>query len=165
VFDNLKKVESILLIIIGIGLILKISLILLADPILTISFSTLAIFYFLRAYKVLENENMQERFFNKLLPFGWSINCIGILFLVQGWQGFDPMLVVGSMTQFAVIAFFLFLKNKKGSEYKIADKSIYIRSLIIAGLAFSLHICPKEKLIENHIISKQVEITANKSTS
>lgn len=122
---------------------------------MTISFSALAALYFFRAQTVFENAEAPERFFNKLLPFGWSICVIGIMFLIQGWPGFDPMLVVGAFPQLVIILIILFLKKTKGVNYPTLDKAILIRSFILASISISLHFCSKEALLKHHVISEQ----------
>lgn len=155
VFKNLKKAEIILLIVITSGLILKMVEFKFGGILIVLSSSTLAVFYFFSAYKIYENAKPIERLLSKLLPYGWSISLIGILFLIQGWPSFGPMLIVSSVMQFAVLIALLFMKEKGSMEYKRVDKSLLLRSIIIASLAISLHFCPKEILIKYHIISKQ----------
>lgn len=162
VFKNLKKVEIILSIVIAFGLIIKMLELKFGGILIVLSTSTLAVFYFWRSNTFFENIGPMERFFNKLLPFTWSISVIDILFLIQGWPSFGPMLIVNSVIQFVVLIALLFMKEKGSMEYKRVDKSLLLRSIIIASLAISLHFCPKEILIRYHIISQQQQISDRK---
>ena len=154
VAKNLNRVERILLIVIGIGIILKMSQLQIGTILLPIPFSTLAVLYFFRAFKVFENALATERFFNKLLSFGWAINTIGIMYLIMGWPGFDPMLIVGSFPQLVILIIILYAKEVKGVKYPTLDKSTLLRSAIIICISLSLHFCPKDELTKYKIISQ-----------
>lgn len=160
-FKYFKKVEIISLIIIVIGMILKISSIQIGNVLLTLSISTLSVFSFFRAYKEFEDASRIEILLNKFLPYGWAISLIAILFLIQGWPGFEPMLLTGSAIQIVLLIVILFLKEVKGIKYPSIDKSVLLRTIIITSLAISLYFCPKEILIKNNIIAKQVELPQN----
>lgn len=161
VFKNFKKAELIFLTIFVIGFALKISAIHLGEVLITLSISALAVLYFFRAYKVFEDADRIEIILNKLLPYGWSICVIAIMFSIQGWPGFEPMLIVGSFIQIALLAVILFFHELKGIKYPTINKNVLLRSFIIAGLAISLYFCPKEILIKHNIITKQLEQPQN----
>jgi hypothetical protein len=154
VVKNLNATERILLVIIGIGMGLKMAQLEIGAAILPVPFSALAVLYFFRAQAFFENAKNEERFFNKLLPMGWSICIIGIMFIIMGWPGYDPMLIVGAFPQLVILLMILFLKQSKGITYSTLNKSVMVRSALIISIALLFHFCPKETFIKYHITSE-----------
>ena len=163
IFKNLRKAETILLIIIVIALIIKISGLSGSAPLLTLSFSTLATFYFFRATKKFEEASKTERLFNKALPYGWSMCTISIMFIIQGWPSAKQMMSIGMIIVCVILVLVTFLKQKEPDSLKSIDKEVMVRSFVIVAFSMLFLFSPKETLIKYHITSKQIEMTDNKN--
>jgi hypothetical protein len=158
VVKNLPKAEMILLIILSAGFILKFFLIPAGNPVITLTLSTLATFYFILAYHDLETYSRIESFINKLLSFGWSISVLGILFIVQGWNGYNSMLVVGPFPLAILFLITIYLKSKNAENYTTLNSKVLLRTFIIATLSLLFLFIPKEQLISKHIISEPLKV-------
>ncbi len=153
IFNKLPRLEFFLVILIVIGIVLRMTGIQAGGIILTLSFSLLAVFYFLRAYKILGEGSAMERFYNKLLSYGWSIAMIGILYMIQSWPGAEPMMMVSASTQLIIIIAIIIGKTKRPGSYIGADPTLLTRSVIIASITLALHFCPLDILIKSRIIT------------
>jgi hypothetical protein len=162
IFKKLPKLEFFAVILIVIGLVIKMTGIQAGGILLTLSFSSLAVLYFLRAYKILAEGSAMERFYNKLLPYGWSISMIGILYLIQGWPGSQPMMTVSASTQVIIIIAIIIGKTKQPSNYIDADPALLKRSVIITCITLAFYFCPQDVLVKSHIITPPAEIPAAK---
>ncbi|CAN5335577.1 hypothetical protein BH10BAC1_BH10BAC1_04980 [soil metagenome] len=161
VIKNLRKAETLSLLIITIALILKTIQLVDLTPLLTVTFSTLAVFYFFRAYKNFEDINKTEQFFNKALPYAWSMCVISILFIIQGWPGAQQIAPIGIIILIAISLVVVFFKQKNPNFFKTIDKELLVRNFIIATLSITLLLTPTEVLIKCHIVSKHVETNGN----
>lgn len=158
IVKNLKKSEIISLIIVALGLILKSVSLPAGNILVTITLSFLAVLYFFIGYHDFRFSSKMESFLHKLLSYGWAISIIGILFIIQGWPGYEPMLTVGPFPLAVILIIIIYQRSKNAEEYSIIDSKVLLRTFVIVAVALSLRFTPKEMLIKNRIISAPVEV-------
>ncbi|HNW98568.1 MAG TPA: hypothetical protein PKK00_09190 [Bacteroidales bacterium] len=151
---KLTAIESIAVLFILTGLILKSFDISQGRILLLISLGTLSLVYFLLAYKSMEPDaSVMVKFLNKLVYWAFSICVVGILFRIQNYPGYIVMINTGCMTLLLSIVISVMQKQNLGSK-------LIIRIIIIAAIGLCLRYTPKEKLIELKIIHP-IEKTSN----
>jgi hypothetical protein len=131
--ERLPKLEMIFALTSFIGLILRILNISYGGIILVISLSSLAIIYFLLAYKSSSSDSSGlYKFIYKLIYWAISISVLGILFRLQHYPNSNNMLIIGCVTVLFALIISILKKLDLG-------RSIIIRSIIIIIIGLSLN--------------------------
>jgi hypothetical protein len=153
--SRLPTIETILSFTSLTGLALRSLSIPLGGIVLAISLSTLALVYYLIAFRssIDTKTPAMKKFLDKLFFWGLSISIIGILFCLQNYSGFHTMISIGCSTLLILIIFSVLKKQDVG-------RRLIFRTIIIAVIGFSLYFTPKEKLLELRIIPS-IEMTSN----
>ncbi|SDC99016.1 hypothetical protein [Williamwhitmania taraxaci] len=163
VAPRLNKLEIILAAAFTIGLLMKVTATPKSSLVILLSLSILPILYFLNAFAVPENKetSSMEVFIGKLIHIAAAIACIGILFTLQNWKGSNISLKLGSITLIISFLATLILKSWK-PELRTFNQRLLLRALVIGVVGLSLHLTPKEKLIDLGVIKKvNTEQTSN----
>jgi hypothetical protein len=153
--ERLDKYEIILAIAFLVFLFLNISGFLFGGTLMTLMLSTLAVFYFYKAFAPLEEEKAIgfDVFINKVVYFALSIGIIGILFRLQSWTGYDVMLQMACVLLAIGFVFIVYIKSKK-PELRIFPSRLILRVLVVLVFGVLLHFTPRENLIKLKLIKE-----------
>ena len=103
-----------------------------------ISISFLSILYYINAFRI-DNENMSiyKDFLTRLVGFTNAICVVGLIFLINHYNGGNQMIVIGIITQLAILVFTFGLKYfKKGDALRRVD---IVRSIVLILLIGSMY--------------------------
>lgn len=101
-----------------------------------LSLSFLAVIEFFLAHYKTEDSNPLKLFSNKLLQLSFAVSIIGVLFTIQCWPGYNPMLMVGFSSILIGIIGYTFTYYKDHNVFNFSNLN-YLRVLILFfALAF-----------------------------
>jgi hypothetical protein len=151
----MEKYEILIIIFAVFGISVNILKFPFSEIILTIPFSALAILYYLRSYAMSGNlaVSMRDRNIDKFYYYSIAIAILGILFQLNGWQGYNVILTFGGIGLLITLVLILMFKsNQEGS--KILDKNSMPRLIIVMAIVILLKVVPTEKLIQYNLIKE-----------
>jgi hypothetical protein len=153
----MKKAELILGAVCIIAVIMSLSRILFAGPLLVVSFGTLAILYMFLSYFIFNNIRLRNvadpgafKGISVMKAIGTvglgqalAITLMGILFKIMSWPGAGPMMIPGLifLTIILIIAFIRY----SGNKYYI---TIFKRIAIIGGAGLILFSLPNYAILD-----------------
>ena len=155
----MKKTERILLIIALVAILLKFMLIAGSGLLITLALLSLAIIYYLLSFAFFNNTPLKEIFkkqsYNGIsvlriigtIGFGLSLSTVvvGILFVLQSWNGGRMYLLSGLITLLlcTIVAIFRWIKNRSNS-YNV----LFSRAAIMGCIGLLLQLTPEMTLFK-----------------
>lgn len=162
----LLKYESLIIVLVVFGIIINILKFQYSEIILSIPFVVLLILYYLRSYAMSSNMNVsvRNRNIDKFYYYSIAVAILGILFQLNGWQGYNIILTFGCIGLLLSLIFILIFKSHQEAS-KILDKNSMPRLIIVLAIVILLKIIPADKLIQYNLIKempKQEQIEKEK---
>jgi hypothetical protein len=155
----LGKYESLVIVFSVFGIAVNILKFSFSEIILTIPLVALVVLYYLRSYAMSGNLNvsMRDRNIDKFYYYSIAIAVLGILFQLNGWQGYNAILAFGGVgLLISLFLILIFKSNQEGS--KILDKNSLPRLIIILVIVILLKFVPAEKLIQYNLIKEMPKL-------
>jgi hypothetical protein len=151
----LEKFEILIIVFAVFGVAVNILKFPFSEIIVTIPFFALAILFYLRSYAMSGNVSVsiRDRNIDKFYYYSIAIAILGILFQLNGWQGYNAILAFGGVgLLISLVLILIFKSNQEGS--KILDKYSMPRIIIILIIVILLKIVPAEKLIQFNLLKE-----------
>lgn len=129
------KLEMVLFALLCIGVLLRDTE--MGKQLTLISLGTLAILYFIMAFRREDPNNRLLNFINKLTHLSYSIGMLGILFTINHYPNAGEMLIIGLLSIIFGLIGLLIIKFLKKSDPINVDSDM-IRALVIASIIAGL---------------------------
>lgn len=151
---RLDKYELLLVALFIISILLKVAAFEPGEILLTLVLVTMACLYFFSSYGGIQQEQAGDldTFLHKLLGWGSSVGCIGILFRIQNWEGYGLILLIGAAT-LAVSFIMLMIRIGKKPNLSAVYYRWIIRIVVMLSLIALLRLVPEESLKKWKLVS------------
>lgn len=155
----MKKTELILILLIAVGILMKVFHLPGSGMLLTLSLSTMALFYWFALFPLSYNESLKEAYEKhlkvnkKYVRFGgtfftsyiFSMVILGILFKIQLWKSADILLTIGLIASVIILVISAVKFLKKKEDYYL---NIFKRVLSWGLVGFILFNIPSLDLVK-----------------
>jgi hypothetical protein len=156
---NGSRTELILIILAALAITLRYFNNSFAGVLLILSMSALSIFYYISAYRSIDEdiEGKLKMFANRLGGWGCSIGLIGILFSIKGYEGTNVMLLAGALTSVFATLLGIYIR-RKDPDSQIINTAFVTRTMVVAAIAMLLYLTPKQTMIDMNLVKPHTNI-------